>query len=151
MERGFEQLFILAVIIFAGLVEAIVRRQREKAGKDRRKDRPPVERDVAEVTEATEVADVADLADEEDALDLVEADDAELSGRRPVAPQLPPPPRPPAATMPSPRRSPPPPLRPRRRQRVRRWLTHPLDARSGIVLMAILGPCRGLQAPHSDA
>jgi type IV secretory pathway VirB10-like protein len=138
MERGLEQLFILAVIIFAGLVELIVRRQRGKAGKDR----PPVEAGVAEVTE---VADVADLADVEDALDLVEADDAELSGRGPVAPQLPPPP----AAMPSPRRSPPP-LRPRRRQRVRRWLTHPLDARSGIVLMAILGPCRGLQAPGSD-
>jgi hypothetical protein len=143
MERGFEQLFILAVIIFAGLVELIVRRQRGKAGKDR----PPVEAGVAELTEATEVADVADLADVEDALDLVEADDAELPGRGPVAPQLPPPP--PAAAKPSPRRSPPP-LRPRRRQRARRWLTHPLDARSGIVLMAILGPCRGLQAPGSD-
>jgi hypothetical protein len=141
MERGFEQLFILAVIIFAGLVELIVRRLRGKAGKDR----PPVETGVAEVTE---VADVADLGDVEDALGLVEADDAELPGRGPVAPQLPPP-RPPAATMPSPRRSPPP-LRPRRRQRARRWLTHPLDARSGIVLMAILGPCRGLQAPGSD-
>jgi len=139
MERGFEQLFILAVIIFAGLVDLIVRRLRRKAGKDR----PPVEAGVVEVTE---VADVADLADVEDALDLVEADDAELPGRGPVAPKLPPPP--PAAAMPSPRRSPP--LRPRRRQRARRWLTHPLDARSGIVLMAILGPCRGLQAPGSD-
>jgi hypothetical protein len=143
MERGFEQLFILAVIIFAGLVELIVRRLRGKAGKDR----PPVETGVAEVTE---VADVADLADVEDALDLAEADDAELPGRGPVAPQLPPPPPLPAAAMPSPRRSPPP-LRPRRRQRARRWLTHPLDAPSGIVLMAILGPCRGLQAPGSDA
>jgi len=114
MERGFEQLFILAVIIFAGLVELIVRRQRGKAGKDR----PPVE-----------------------------ADDAELPGQGQGAPELPPPP---PAAMPSPPRSPPP-LRPRRRRRARRWLTHPLDARSGIVLMAILGPCRGLQAPHSDA
>jgi hypothetical protein len=141
MERGLEQLFILAVIIFAGLVDLIVRRLRGKAGKDR----PPVEAGVAELTV---VADVADLADVEDALDLVEADDAELPGRRPVGPKLPP--APPAAAMPSPRRSPPP-LRPRRRQRARRWLTHPLDARSGIVLMAILGPCRGLQAPHGDA
>lgn len=49
-----------------------------------------------------------------------------------------------------PQRSPPLTVRRRRRHRAHRWLTHPLDARSGIVLMAILGPCRGLQAPHSD-
>jgi hypothetical protein len=148
MERGLvEELFILAAILFAGLVDLIVRWLRRKAGKDR----PAVETGVAEVTEVTETADVADLADVENALDLFEADDAELPERGSVAPQVLPPPPSAATPMPSTPRSPPPPLRPRRRRRVRRWLRHPLDARSGIVLMAILGPCRGLQAPDSDA
>ena len=141
MERGLEQLFILAAIIVAGLFELIARWLRERAGKNR----PPVEAGAAE---ATEVADIAELADLEDALDRVEMDDVELPRREAFVPQVPP--LPPAALMPSTQRSLPP-LRPRRRRRTRRWLRHPLDARSGIVLMAILGPCRGLQAPHSDA
>jgi hypothetical protein len=146
MERGLEQLFILAAILFAGLVDLIVRWLKAKAGKDR----PVVETEVAEVRAVTEAADVADLADVENALDLFEADDAELAERESVAPQVLPPPPAAATPMPSTRPSPPP-LRPRPRRRVRRWLRHPLDARSGIVLMAILGPCRGLQGPHSDA
>jgi len=67
----------------------------------------------------------------------------------PVEPQLPPP-EPAPVSVSFPPRSPSLPVRRRRRHRAHRWLTHPLDARSGIVLMAILGPCRGLQAPHSD-
>jgi hypothetical protein len=148
MERGLEELFILAAMLFAGLVDLIVRWLRRKAGKDR----PAVETGVGAVTEVTETADVADLADIEEALDLVEADDVEPPGREPVVPQLPPPPPPAATPMPSTRRSPPPPpLRPRHRRRVRRWLRHPLDARSGIVLMAILGPCRGMERASFSA
>jgi hypothetical protein len=128
MERGFEQFFIFAVVLFAALVDLIVRSVRRKTREDQRAD-------VAGVEEAG--------VDEE--LVLLEEVDTELSEEEPAEPQPPPPP------LPSPRSSPPMAVRPRRRHRARRWLKHPIDARRGIVLMAILGTCRGLQAPHGDA
>jgi len=147
MERGFEQLFVLAAILLAAMVDLFVRWLRGKT----RKDQP---------------SDVAALEEEEEMV-LVEEADTELPEQRPVEPQLPPPapapkpsPRPSspatAAPMPSQRPSPPARVRPHRRHRAHRahrahrWLKHPIDARRGIVLMAILGPCRGLEAPYRD-
>ena len=74
----------------------------------------------------------------------VEEADTELLERPPAKPQLPP-----AAPPPPPSQPPgsPPTARPRRPRPARRWLNDPIDARRGIVLMTILGPCRGLQAP----
>lgn len=122
MER-FEQLFILAVVVFAALVDLIVRSVRRKTRKDQR----------------------ADVAGVDEELVFVEGVDSELSEEGPAERQLPPPP------LPSPRFSQQMAVRPRRRHRARRWLKHPLDARRGIVMMTILGPCRGLQPPDSDA
>ena len=85
----------------------------------------------------------ADVAGVEEEVVLVEEPNTELLEQGPVEPQLPPAA---AVPLPSPRPSPPTPARPRRR-----WLKHPSDARRGIILMVILGPCRGLQAPHSEA
>lgn len=128
MERGFEQFFIFALVLFAALVDLIVRSVRSKT----RRDQPA---DVAGVEEAG--------VDEE--LVMLEEADTELPEEEPAEPRLPPPP------LPSPRFSQPMEVRPRRRHRARRWLKHPLDARRGIVMMTILGPCRGLQPPDSDA
>lgn len=128
MERGFEQFFVLAAILLAALVDLFVRRLKKKAGKDQPAD---VEEEAVLV--------------EEEAM-LVEEDDSKLHAPEMEEPQLAP------ARLPSPRPSPPPAVgMPRRRQRARRWLTHPADARLGIVLMAVLGPCRGLETPRSDA
>lgn len=128
MERGFEQLFVLAAILLAAMVDLFVRWLRGKT----RKDQP------------------SDAAGVEEEMVLVEEADTELPEQRPVEPQLPPPP---PAPTPAPRPSPPTTFRPRRRHRAHRahrWLKHSIDARRGIVLMAILGPCRGLEAPYRD-
>ncbi|MEX2155201.1 MAG: hypothetical protein WD825_17780 [Gemmatimonadaceae bacterium] len=124
MERGFEQLFVLAAILLAAMVDLFVRWLRGKTRKDQPAGAAGVEEEVVLVEEAdTELPE-------------------ELPEQEPVEPQLPPPP------PPAPRPSPPPPVRTRRRHRARRWLKHPTDARRGIVLMAILGRCRGLEAPY---
>jgi hypothetical protein len=128
MERGFEQFFIFALVLFAALVDLIVRSVRSKTRRDQRAD----------------VAGVEEAGVDEELVLLAEAD-TELSEEEPAEPRLPPPP------LPSPGSSPPMAVRPRRRHRARRWLKHPLDARRGIVMMTILGPCRGLQPPDSDA
>ena len=129
MERGIEQLFILALIVLATLIDLFARWLRRKQGKDQ-----PAQVDEEPV--------------------FVEADDRERRARTRVEPELPPMmqpsvrasivPSPPAQRSTQPRTM----VRPRRRDRARRWLTHPVDARRGIVLMAILGPCRGVDAPY---
>lgn len=124
MERGFEQLFVLAAILLAAMVDLFVRWQRGKTRRDQPADDAGVEEDMVFVEEA----------------------DTELPEQEPVEPQLPAPAR---ARPPAPRPSPPPPVG-RGRHHAHRWLKHPIEPRRGIVLMTILGPCRGLEPPHGD-
>lgn len=135
MERGFEQIFVLVAIVLAALFDLLVRWLKKKAGKDR----------------------PADVTDVDEELVLVEDANKEFPEQWPEEPQVPSPPAPAPAPAPpepvpvlSPRPSPPTAVRPRRRHRARRWLKHPSDARRGIVLMAVLGPCRGLEAPDRN-
>jgi hypothetical protein len=132
MERGLEQLIIIVAIILAGVLDLILRWLKGR----QRKDQP-----------------VDAGADDEQVVLLEEADielpaDIQLPEEAMVERRLtPPPPPPPPAPAP-----PPPPLPAIRPRRVaRRLLPHPLDARRGIVMMTVLGPCRGLQRPDSDA
>lgn len=142
MERGLEQLLLPALIVLAALLDLLVRWAKRKV----RKDQPE---EVAHVEAETVL-----LEHEDAATELPEAAPVEVPPE-PVAvlvraPRIQPPPAPRLARQASP--SPPPtlPARTRRRKRGRGWLKHPLDARHGIVLMTILGPCRGWQASDRD-
>ncbi|MEX2111224.1 MAG: hypothetical protein WD802_11500 [Gemmatimonadaceae bacterium] len=134
MERGLEQLIIIVAIILAGVLDLILRWLKGR----QRRDEP-----------------VDAGADDEHVVLLEEADielpaDFQLPEEAMVEGRLTPPPPPPAPEPVISRRPPPPPaIRPRRV--ARRLLPHPLDARRGIVMMTVLGPCRGLQPPDSDA
>jgi hypothetical protein len=131
MERDFGQLILVAVFILAGLFDLFVRGRKGRA----RRDAPPQD-------------------DEE--LPFVEEDDTGLEepGRIEPRPPLAAPERdaPPArapARAPEPPRPPQPRDRPHRR-RGRHWPMDRTDARRGIVLMTVLGPPRGLEAPPGN-
>src|SRR5688572_13741006 len=122
MEQGAERFFIPAVIILFALLDLFARWLKKRAGKDK----PAAGGGTV----------------------LAEEGNAELPERGRIEPQLPPVSLPsPGASVPQPTHRPPPVRTPRRRHHARHWLRHPADARRGIVLMAVLGPCRGLEGP----
>jgi hypothetical protein len=126
MEWSLERLFFPAVVLLLMLGDMLIRWAKRKVQEDRPK--------------ADVEAETVFVEDEELPPELPEPAPAEL---------LPPVQRPP---QPLPLRAaelPPPAPRGRRRrpQRGHRWLKDPLDARRGIVLMTILGPCPGMQGP----
>lgn len=184
MERGFEQLIVIAAVILAGVFDVLVRwvksRQRRDAPVDAtRYDEKPllveeeadfelpadvdlpsdIELSGEELVERTqsrgERAERAQSREEqaeralsrEEQVERAQFGEELVERRVPMAP--PPPPVPARAPVVSRRPAPPPPIRPRRVSR--RLLTSPLDARRGIIMMTILGPCRGLERPDSEA
>ncbi|MGQ0715281.1 MAG: hypothetical protein ACT4PJ_16400 [Gemmatimonadaceae bacterium] len=135
MERGFDQLFIVVLILLAALFDLFARWLKRK-------------------TAATQPAPVEDdlvLVEEDDEIAWLERERAEplrqLPLSLPPSVQAPPAFKAPAAAArrgAAERRAPPVGSPPRRRRRG--WLETPADARRGIVVMTILGPCRGLKA-----
>ena len=125
MERGLDQLLLFALILIAGIFDLLIRWARRKRG-------TPSE------------------AEDEGELVVVESDSGEYLEVRPIEP---PPSRP--VLRPSPKPSKPAPVKserpvPKRAQRAPRerhhqWLRNRSDARRGIVLMEVLGPCQGLR------
>ena len=122
MERGSELLIVLFVLLLAAL-DLLARWLRGKTQLDQPAGAAGGEEEVVSAEEA----------------------DTELPERAPAAPRLPPAAPPPPLRPPRP--APPTTARPRRPHRARRWVKDPIDARRGIILMTILGPCRGLEAP----
>jgi hypothetical protein len=126
MDRGYEQLFLFVAILIAALIDLSVRWLRRKQG-------PPQGPEI------------------EDEILIDERDEGEWLEVREIKPQPVPAPPPPTISTPTsgalqslkPRA---PKVRPRR-EPIRHWLTHPSQARRGIILMEILGPCRGLERP----
>ena len=121
MERGLEQLLVIAAIILAGVFEVLVRWVKSLQRKD-----APV--DASRYDENPVLVD--EDADFELPADVELPTDIKLTGEELVERA-------------------PPPSRPRRVSR--RLLASPLDARRGIIMMTILGPCRGLERPDSEA
>jgi hypothetical protein len=134
MERGFEQLFIIAAVILAGVFDLLVRWRKSRQRKDAPADASRYDQNPVLVEEEADSGLPSDI---------------ELSGEELVERGVPPPLPPPARVPVVSRRPAPPPIRPRRVSR--RLLVNPLDARRGIVMMTILGPCRGLERPDSEA
>lgn len=152
MERGFEQLFILVLIIVATLVDLLVRWIKRKTGAST----PPARSEEPVLVEE----------EESDLFELELPRDVEAP-----APPAPPPvkhPAPAAARVAAPARepigrTPPPestapvrglgalrPTEPRRRRARHRLLAGGADARRAMVLLAVLGPCRGLAPDRRD-
>ena len=134
MELRFEPLFVVGAILVAAMFDLLVRWLTGKTAKAR----PPE-------------VDTALMFVQEDDTDMLE----DGLGEPHEAPVSPPPaslsPASSSPHVPLSRSLPPAPGLRRRRQRGRRWLEHPTDARRGIVLMAVLGPCPGLETPRRDA
>jgi hypothetical protein len=130
MEPRFEQLFILALFVGLALLDMLLRWARRKA-------RPEEQ----------------ELEEGEDERLLV----AELETRRRgpawtdhevVAVPAPPRPRPSTVHVLPSRKSATP--GPRRCGRTRHWLNNPNTARHGMILMTVLGPCRGMEPPQGQ-
>jgi hypothetical protein len=138
-DGNFEQLIILAVVVLAWVVNFVLdlvrSRGRPAPRRDREKDLALEEQeiDLAEVMRerASEAAPPAPERRSADPRPPIVVVPAVTSGRLPV-----PPPRP-AARLPE-------------RGRLRRRI-NPLEARRGIVLMTILGPCRGVEPPPNGS
>jgi hypothetical protein len=128
MEWSLERLFLPAVVLVLMLVDMLSRWAKRRVQEDRPK------------------------ADAEAETELVEDEELLPELPEPAPVELLPPVQRPLQLQPLPATELPPPVsrahraRRRRRQRGRRWLKDPLDARRGIVLMTILGPCPGMQA-----
>ena len=137
MEQVFEQLLVIAAIILAGLYNLLVRSLKSRQRKDAPVDATRFDENPVLVEEEADFELPADVELPSD----IELPGEELIERRVTLPLPPPPPVPVVFWRPAP----PPPIRPRRVSR--RLLTDPLDARRGIVMMTILGPCRGLESP----
>ena len=138
-DGNFEQLIILAVVALAWLVNFVLDLVRSRG-----RPAPPQDREADLTLEEQEIAlpEVLRERASEAALPAPEARSAEP--RRPIvvvpaAPSARPPvaARRPAARLPE-------------RGRVRRRID-PVEARRGIVLMTILGPCRGVEPPPNGA
>ena len=134
-DLSFEQLFILAVLLVAGLVNLVRDWLRARGRTALPRDR---DQDVA-IEEELDLSEV-----------LWPERTAELPPEREPArmPVLPPSPRPmPLVVAPvSPLR---PPVRSVQRRRLHRRID-PREARRGVVLMTILGPCRGMEPPSRN-
>jgi hypothetical protein len=162
MERGYEQLIFFAVILLAALVDWVVRWLKSKG----QSPLPP---------------DAMEPADQEDDDPWAEQYDLEPEVVQPAPLPPAEPARRPAAAAPRPQWSDvvrtelprvaapaaqriaypaPPAVRfgatdrprlPRPTPRSARWVRDPAAARRGIVMMEILGPCRGLEPPRGEA
>lgn len=151
MERGFEQLFILVLIVVATLVDLLVRWIRRKTG--------------ASAPSPRSEEPVLVEAEEPDLFEPTYPEATEAPAPAPSPPVTPPAPAPARVVAPDRApvsRTPPPestdrvrglgPLRaagPRRRTR-QRLVAGPADARRAMVLLAVLGPCRGLEPDRRD-
>lgn len=125
MDRGLDQLLLFALVLIAGIFDLLMRWARRRRG-------TPSE------------------AEGEGEIVVAESDSGEYLEVRRIEP----PPSPPVS-RPGPMPSKPAPPRPGRpvakraqrpaRERRHQWLRNQSDARRAIVLMEILGPCRGLE------
>lgn len=127
VERGFEQLFLFVAILIAALIDLSVRWLKRKQGSP-------------QVPEEFEDEILIDERDEGGWLEV-----REIKPRPLPAPATP---TPGTSALPAFKS-----LKPRtpraraRREPIRHWLRHSSQARRGIILMEILGPCRGLERP----
>ena len=157
-----DQLIFVAIFLLAALADLLVRWMRGKT-KEPESDGELVvfEEDAESEAEREWLAqqEAAQQRLEEERAEQQQTEQRRLEQRaerqrlerkpEPVPAELPPPPiRAPAleeivVRRPAREAAPPPPSR--RRARARRWVTGPSSARQGIVLMTILGPCRGLE------
>jgi hypothetical protein len=149
MDRGFEQLVILLLVILATLLDLVVRWIKKR----NRRDEPPVYHD--ETVAAEDAA--AEPWESEWQLPLPEAPLPETPPPEAPPPEVPPQEapgrevsiRPQSRVAPTQPRTRMLPAREVPRLR-RRLLERPGDARRAIVLMAVLGPCRALDAASRD-
>ena len=125
MDRGLEQLLLFALVLIAGIFDLLLRCARKRRG-------TPSE------------------AEDEGEIVLVERDEQEYLEVRRIEPQPSP-----TVPRPSPMPSKPVPAEPARpvarraqrpaRERQHQWLRNQSDARRAIVLMELMGPCRGFE------
>ena len=140
MERGFDQLVILLLVVLASLLDLVVRWIKKR----NRRDESPVYHDETVAAEDAE----AEPWESEWQLPLPEAPLPETSPPEAPPPELPPP-EAPGREVPAQPRTRMLPAREVPRLR-RRLLERPGDARRAIVLMAVLGPCRALDPASHD-
>lgn len=133
---SFEQLVILAIFLLVGLVNFIVDLLRKRGRTAQPQTR---EQDVA-IEE--EELDLSEVLWPERATELP----PEREPARGLVPPPPPRPMPPVVAPVSPPR---PPVRSVQRRRLHRRID-PREARRGLVLMTILGPCRGMERPGAN-
>ncbi len=140
-DGNFEQLIILVVVMLAWLVNFVLDQVRT-----RRRPVPPPDRDENLVVEEDEI-DPAEATRPQVVVSPPLPDSRgvlpEPSPRQALAPRAIPSVQPRVPPRQSPPRSP---ESPRLRRRI-----DPLEARRGVVLMTILGPCRGVEPPAGNA
>jgi hypothetical protein len=140
-DGNFEQVIILVVVMLAWLVNFVldqVRTRRRPVPQQDRDENLVVEEEEIDPAEATrpQVVVSPPLPDSRGVL-------PEPSPRQALAPRAIPSVRPRVPPRQSPARSP-------ASRRLRRRID-PLEARRGIVLMTVLGPCRGVEPPAGNA
>jgi hypothetical protein len=140
-DGNFEQVIILVVVMLAWLVNFVldqVRTRRRPVPQQDRDENLVVEEEEIDPAEATrpQVVVSPPLPDSRGVL-------PEPSPRQALAPRAIPSVRPRVPPRQSPARSP-------ASRRLRRRID-PLEARRGVVLMTILGPCRGVEPPAGNA
>jgi hypothetical protein len=140
-DGNFEQVIILVVVMLAWLVNFVldqVRTRRRPVPQQDRDENLVVEEEEIDPAEATrpQVVVSSPLPDSRGVL-------PEPSPRQALAPRAIPSVRPRVPPRQSPARSP-------ESRRLRRRID-PLEARRGVVLMTILGPCRGVEPPAGNA
>ncbi len=140
-DGNFEQLIILVVVMLAWLVNFVLDQVRT-----RRRPVPPQDRDENLVVEEDEI-DPAEATRPQVVVSPPLPDSRgvlpEPSPRQALAPRAIPSVQPRVPPRQSPARSP-------ESRRLRRRID-PLEARRGVVLMTILGPCRGVEPPAGNA
>ena len=140
-DGNFEQLIILVVVMLAWLVNFVLDQVRT-----RRRPVPPQDRDENLVVEEDEI-DPAEATPPQVVVSPPLPDSRgvlpEPSHRQALAPRAIPSVQPRVPPRQTPPRSP---ESPRLRRRI-----DPLEARRGVVLMTILGPCRGVEPPAGNA
>ena len=138
MEFNFEQLYVVLLIILFSLADLFMRwvrrKYRQATPEEVEQEAVPIEQQAPSIEE--EAASIEGMSSIEEGVASIEVE--EPARTRPL------PTRPPVATPPPPAPSPSPRARRTGAGRGTRWLA-PGDARRGIVLMTVLGPCRGLE------
>lgn len=156
MDRGLEQFIFAALILLAGLLDWVVRSLKNRSSP--RAGQPTAKPDPAEPFPEDEEEPWSEPRD----IDWEPS--SEQIPERPAAPAPAPsvPPRVEVFTVPQsaevftvPQSVPRPAIVrspatavPARRRRRNRWVNDALDARRGLVLLEILGPCKGLESPR---